>query len=230
MARMGPSSLDPWRLAMGWSEVAARSHARRLEREGWLGRVAMAPGEGSLFWATRLGVRVAAVDVYGVGERSAGKWAHDVGCAWTAAWAMTRGHRVIGARELLVEREWSDVLEWADRYGPRRSGHRPDLLAFVRDAEWPVAIEVELAPKSNARLKAILGLHQRWIREGRTTGVTYVCGDEAGCRRIAARGREVGLGPAWGLRLKTLADIKAQTLEQGERLRQERTTRSSVAE
>lgn len=32
---------------MGWSEVAARHHARRLEREGWLERVPMLRGEGS---------------------------------------------------------------------------------------------------------------------------------------------------------------------------------------
>ena len=56
LARCGPSPLDPWRYAMGWSEVAARSHARRLEREGWLERSPMTWGEGSLFLATRKGV------------------------------------------------------------------------------------------------------------------------------------------------------------------------------
>ena len=35
---VGRRRLDPWRYAMGWSEVAARSHARRLERQGWLER------------------------------------------------------------------------------------------------------------------------------------------------------------------------------------------------
>jgi hypothetical protein len=43
---------------MGWSEVAARNHARRLEKMGWLERVSMVRGEGSLFFATRTGVRV----------------------------------------------------------------------------------------------------------------------------------------------------------------------------
>ena len=56
LARCGPSPLDPWRYAMGWSEVAARSHARRLEREGWLERCPMTWGDGSLFLATRKGV------------------------------------------------------------------------------------------------------------------------------------------------------------------------------
>lgn len=58
LARVGPSPLDPWRYAMGWSEVAARSHARRLEREGWLERCPMMRGHGSLFLATRRGVAV----------------------------------------------------------------------------------------------------------------------------------------------------------------------------
>jgi hypothetical protein len=43
---------------MGWSEVAARNHALRLEPEGWLGREPMLRGEGSLFFATRKGVRL----------------------------------------------------------------------------------------------------------------------------------------------------------------------------
>ena len=38
LARVGRSPLDPWRYAMGWSEVAARHHARRLEREGRIER------------------------------------------------------------------------------------------------------------------------------------------------------------------------------------------------
>jgi hypothetical protein len=58
LARVGPSPLDPWRYAMGWSEVGARHHARRLEREGWLERCPMVRGQGSLFLATRKGVLV----------------------------------------------------------------------------------------------------------------------------------------------------------------------------
>ena len=58
LARVGPSPLDPWRLVMGWSEVAARSHARRLEDAGWLARYPMTRGDGSLFLTTRAGVQV----------------------------------------------------------------------------------------------------------------------------------------------------------------------------
>jgi hypothetical protein len=58
LARVGPSPLDPWRFAMGWCEVAAQNHAQRLEKMGWLERVSMVRGEGSLFFATRTGVRM----------------------------------------------------------------------------------------------------------------------------------------------------------------------------
>jgi hypothetical protein len=58
LARVGPAPLNAWRCAMGCSEVAARSHARRLEREAWLARFPMTRGEGSLFVATRTGISV----------------------------------------------------------------------------------------------------------------------------------------------------------------------------
>src|SRR5436305_10508652 len=61
LARVGPASLEAWRCAMGWSEVAARSHARRLEAEGWLERQPMTRGQGSLFLATLTGLRMTGV-------------------------------------------------------------------------------------------------------------------------------------------------------------------------
>ena len=104
LARVGPSPLDPWRYAMGWSEVAARNHARRLEREGWLERVPMLRGEGSLFFATRNGVRMLGVPLIGCATPAPTWWAHDVACAWTAAWLTVRGRAFLGPRELLVIR------------------------------------------------------------------------------------------------------------------------------
>lgn len=98
LARVGPSPLDPWRYAMGWSEVAARNHARRLEREGWLERCPMVRGEGSLFFATRKGVMVLGVPLIGCTTPAPTWWAHDSGCAWTAAWLSVRGRKFLGPR------------------------------------------------------------------------------------------------------------------------------------
>ena len=86
LARAGPSPLDPWRYAMGWSEVAARHHARRLEREGWLERCPTVRGQGSLFLATRKGVLVLGLPLIAATTPARTWWAHDSGCAWTAAW------------------------------------------------------------------------------------------------------------------------------------------------
>jgi hypothetical protein len=67
LVRVGPAPLGVWRCAMGWSEVAARSHARRLEGEGWLCRYPMKRGEGSLFVATRRGVGMTDLPVTAAG-------------------------------------------------------------------------------------------------------------------------------------------------------------------
>jgi hypothetical protein len=110
LARVGPAPLNAWRCAMGCSEVAARSHARRLEREGWLARFPMTRGEGSPAptW-----------------------WAHHCGCAWVAAWLMLRGHQFLGDHELLDDRGWSGEISWRDYKGVHVSRHRPDLIELL---------------------------------------------------------------------------------------------------
>ena len=96
LARVGPSPLDPWRFAMGWSEVAARNHARRLEKMGWLERVSMVCGEGSLFFATRTGVRVLGLPLIACTTPAPTWWSHHIACAWTAAWLKVRGRDFLG--------------------------------------------------------------------------------------------------------------------------------------
>jgi hypothetical protein len=76
-----------------------------------------------------------------------------------------------------------------------------------------IAFEVELAPKSKARLNAILQLHLGWIVGRRTHAVIYICGDEEGCRRIERAGNRVGLYSTTGhLRIEQLDTIKAETI------------------
>jgi hypothetical protein len=146
LARVGPSRLDPWRFAMGWSEVAARSHARRLETEGWLERAPMTRGAGSLFFATRTGARVLGVPLIGCTTPAPTWWAHDIACAWTAAWLTVRGREYLGPQELISSTEWAHPLHWQDRSGVKRSGHRPDRVGFLPSGKR-VAVEVELVAK-----------------------------------------------------------------------------------
>jgi hypothetical protein len=211
LARVGPSPLDPWRYAMGWSEVAARNHARRLEREGWLERCPTVRGNGSLFLATRKGIRVLGLSLIAATTPAPGTWAHDAACAWTAAWLGVRGRTYVGPRESLDDPRWAGKLEWRDRNGRKRSGHRPDLIGFVR--EMPIALEVELAPKSKARLNAILELHLRWIRAETTNAVIYICGDPDGYRRIERAGELAGFTTTTGhFRIELLDTIKSETV------------------
>ena len=181
LSRVGPAPLDAWRCAMGWSEVAARSHARRLEREGWLARYPMRRGDGCLFVATRVGVAVAGVPVRAPGEPAPTWWAHHCGVAWMAAWLTVRPREFKGSRELLAFDTWSDTISWWDRKGHHESRHRPDLVGFRLDGR-PIAVEVELAPKSIERLRAILYRHVVWRHAGKSNGVHYICGDEDGLR------------------------------------------------
>lgn len=210
LARVGPSPLDPWRYAMGWSEVAARNHARRLEREGWLERSPMVRGDGSLFLATRKGTRVLGLGVIAATTPAPTTWAHDSACAWTAAWLTVRGRTYLGPREILNDPYWAGRLDWLDRHSLKRSGHRPDLVGFMSDKA--IVIEVELTAKSKTRLNAILRFHLNWILAGRTHGVIYVCRDEEGSRRIERAGKRVGLFTNTGdLRIALLDTIKEQT-------------------
>jgi len=213
---------------MGWSEVAARSHARRLEQEGWLERCPMTRGDGSLFLATRKGVRVLGLPLTAACVPAPTWWAHDSACAWTAAWLTARGRCFLGSREILDDPSWSGQLEWLEHNGYKRSSHRPDLIGFTPTG-GRVAIEVELASKSKARLDTILQLHRSWIVSGQTGAVAYICRDEDACRRIAEAGDRVNLHESSGrMRLETLDTIKAQTVAAFEQSRTS-PTRAAIA-
>src|SRR5579875_2757078 len=122
LARVGPAPLDAWRYAMGWSEVAARSHARRLEAAGWLSRHPMTRGAGSLFVATRAGVRVLGLSLRAAGAPAPTWWAHHCACAWTAAYLDVRGREYLGDRELIEDPAWSARISWTDGKGMHHAG------------------------------------------------------------------------------------------------------------
>ena len=111
--------------------------------------------------------------------------------------------------EVLSRREWSGQLHWQDRNSFKRSGHRPDLVAWRGSSKF--AIDVELAGKSRPRLDAILKLHDDWVLGGNTGGVIYICGDEEGQRRVERSANRVA---PFGrrLRLELLDTIKEQTV------------------
>lgn len=128
------------------------------------------------------------------------------------------------AREILDDPSWSGRLEWLEHSGYKRSSHRPDLIGFAPTG-GRVAIEVELASKSKARLDTILRLHQSWIIRGHTGAVIYIRRDDEDCHRISQAGDRVGLGASSGrIRLEALDTIKTQTVAAYEEARTMPTT------
>ena len=112
---------------MGWSVSVAGSHARRLERAGWLARHRMTRGQGSLLAATRRGVRMSGLAVSAPAAPAPTWWAHDCACAWTAAWLAIRGREWRGPREVLTDPQLKGELEWLTGTGRRRPAIVPIL-------------------------------------------------------------------------------------------------------
>ena len=107
----------------------------------------------------------------------------------------------------MVGDDWRGELRWRDRSGWRTSGHHPDLVRVIDGT--PLAVEVELARKSSARLTAILELHALWRSQGKTAGVMYVCGSVRGGERVQRVAERHGLTRGTGgLGLRTLEEVQ----------------------
>ena len=206
LCRVGPAPIDAWACAMRWAPGNARSHAARLTRERWLARVARPRGEGSLFFATRQGTQVAGVDLPPAPAPAPIWWDHLSACAWVAAWLTVREREMVGPRELIADRLWQGEVKGVA--GSRRVVHTPDLVGIV-PARRPAVIEVELARKSKARLRAILGLYCRWIANGKVGACVYVCGNGDVRKLVVTQAEQVGLRETDGsLRVEMLDAIK----------------------
>lgn len=116
LASVGPAPRDAWSAAMSWATSTTLSHASRLAETGLVATCSMRQGHGSLFYATRRGVRDTGILATApMAEPAPSSWAHWCGCAWTAAWLTSRGRRVIGSRDLQLDEAWHDELEWRER-------------------------------------------------------------------------------------------------------------------
>jgi len=134
-----------------------------------------------------------------------------------AAWLTVHPREFKGSRELLEFDEWSGKIAWWDHKGHHESRHRPDLVAIRLDGR-PIAVEIELAPKSIERLRGILRRHAVWRHAGKSNGVHYICGDENARERIrtAAKTGRTFRYDDLGLRLMLLDTIKAEAIEMRE--------------
>jgi hypothetical protein len=202
---------------MGWGERAARSHAMRLQREGWLARYPMLRGEGSLLVATKLGVRVTGLYVTASTEPRPTTWGHHCACAWTAAWLSVRGEEWRGPREVLAdpglhaELEWLEHTIWQRGDGWRAATHRPSLAVLTEHR--PAVVEVDLQPKVTKRRIAVLRQYRDWFWQERIAGVLYVCDSTAVASRVKHAATDAGF-PGKRLRIELLTTIRAQAAAQ----------------
>jgi hypothetical protein len=191
---------------MGWAPGNARWHTIRLVREGWIERVALPRGDGSLIYATLEGVQVAAVDVAATPAPAPTWWAHLAACAWAAAWLTIRGRAMLGPRELAADQTWHGQLTGLP--GRHLVTHVPDLVGIV-PGQRPATVEVELTRKTKTRLRAILALHAQWIAAGQAGACVYVCGSTEIRDLIISHASDVGLRQDAGtLRVEMLDTIK----------------------
>lgn len=214
LAAVGPASIEAWAVAMGWGETTAYSHTRRLLAAGWVEVQPMTHGAGSLIYATKTGVAMSGVKARALAAAPAPTtWAHCEACAWTAAWLTVRGRTMVGPRKLLASGDWLAEVQWVERHGVRRRGHRPDLIGGVATGGPLLPIEVELAAKSTQRLRAVLGLHARWITTGKARAVIYICATATVAERVSDEARQVGLtAEHTTLRVELLDTIRAAAI------------------
>lgn len=216
LARVGASSGETWGRAMGWNGSTTRSHLLRLEQADLVARVARLSGQGgALVYPTGPGVQLTGVNATALRRPPAPyTWAHHEACARMAAYLTVRGREMIGPRELLVDERWVGELSWQEHGETRRRRHRPDFIASGAD-ERQIAVEVELTPKSPARLRSVLRMYLAWLSEGKVDSLLYLVGSPRERRQLQAEAPKVGLERGERFGIQDLADI-TQRLREGE--------------
>jgi len=227
LARIGASPAEPPGLVMGWSRAALHDHLARLVAAGFVWRIPMTRGDGSLVVVTRDGARMGGA-TRAPRNLAPTSWAHTVACAWASAWFEVRGRDWLSGREIAHDDGWRGRVAYTDGAGrSHRLHHRPDLGTYVGDAKRPVAVEVELQRKSLARLHGILTMYaDRTTRlDGDLAGVVYITGNP----RVAAAVRTAADSMELGARLRVIAldDVIAQTRDTA---RETRTARHPARE
>ncbi len=210
LGRVGYSPSEPLQLVLGCSARRTRDHVKRLEAAGFLRRVPMTYGDGTLLAITRAGAeRVSLPAGRAVRSLAPTNWAHASACAWTSAWLHLRRPVWWGEREIAEDAGWEAEVRYKDHRGPVRVGHYPDLAVAI--AAGPVAIEVELQPKIQPRLVGILRMYADLTGDADPplAGVIYVTPNDqiAGGIRRAAEKADLD---APKLSFRSLADIVTQ--------------------
>ena len=160
---------------LGVSRSVSYEVVRRLCEAGLLERLRVLWGEPSLIRATREGIAFSGLGLL-VARVTAGSQRHWSACAKVALWIERQWGREahISAREVMLAEFlagrplYSAVVGRTQVDSPAL--HRPDLVIVA--GERPVAVEVELTPKSPGRLQGIL---RGWRRSRLVEKAIYLC-------------------------------------------------------
>ena len=210
LARVGASPSLPLQLVMDSSERVARDHVSRLEAAGLVQRTPMRRGDGAMVLVTRKGALEAGHPARrALRSLSPTAWAHVSACAWVSAWLHLRGREWVSEREILDDDFWRFDLRYQDHRGTVRRTHRPDLGVYTLSG--PVAIEVELQPKTATRLRGICWMYAQLSEDDAPlNGVIYVTDRQDVARRVTRAGASMGLD---SLSLRTIELVIQQTRE-----------------
>lgn len=175
IGRFGAVAIQHVARATGVGRTAAYRRVAACIERGLLERLDLLRDEPSLLRATREGLRYAGLGLP-VAVISPGSVDHWLRCATTALLLGERfGHdRVLTERELRTAERIEGLPIASAKVGELPGGgprlHRPDLVLL--GGERPIAVEVELTPKSPRRLEQLIRAWRRasWVAEAR-----YLC-------------------------------------------------------
>lgn len=201
VGRHGVVAIEHAMSALGLGRSATYHHVAGCIEAGLLERIGFLRGEPSLLRATRAGLRYAGLGLP-VAVASPGLIDHWLRCASAAQLLAAEfgAERVLSERELALWERIEGRPIFSAKIGANPDGrprlHRPDLAILTEGL--PIAVEVELTPKSSRRLE---GLIRAWRRASWIAEVRYHC--EPGPTRRAVE-RAVA---------KTYAEEKIRILE-----------------
>lgn len=195
VARHGVVCVDQVRRELGVGRTAAYRRVAACIEAGLLERIDLLREEPSLLRATRQGLKYVGLGGLCVAEISPGAVPHWLQCTTVAQIGGEQfGHDLIRTERELVFAEQlagrplaSAVVGRLRNRKPRL--HRPDLVLLTE--KGPIAIEVELTPKSPGRLEAILSA---WRRADWIWRVDYYCAPGQTHRAVERAAAKVRMG------------------------------------
>ena len=186
IGRHGAMTIEHVMRAMGAGKSATYRRFARCEKAGLVKRCLFVGADAAVLHATKAGLLYARLGLP-VAAISPATVEHMLRCTSVAISLGERvGHdRVLTEREIVLEeaiedRQIASVPIGSFRGRPRM--HRADLAVLVD--EGTIAVEVELTPKSPARLRGIVSAWARAAYTGVVAEVHYLCEPEKTFRAV----------------------------------------------